>query len=165
MMVFGSCNPPGRKVRFLSMNAKMPSQILWNSASTLATHSFAYDACCLLSCFFFVVCNLFLSVSNLSCRLNFLLSLDNLLDLNLHLMYFVLRNPSVQSTWLLQRSVTVCCSFCCFCVTPFFNSASFYSSTSISSSTFASCAFATCCGRLRIFYDLLRRHFMCVLTC
>ena len=34
-------------------------------------------------------------------------------------MFFVLRNPSVQSTWLLQRSVTVCCHFCCFCVTPF----------------------------------------------
>ena len=54
---------------------------------------------------FFVVCNSFLSVSNLSCRLSFLLSLDNLPDLNLHLMFFVLRLPSLQSTWLLQRSV------------------------------------------------------------
>ena len=34
-------------------------------------------------------------------------------------MFFALRNPSLQSTWLLQRSVTVCCPFCCFCVTPF----------------------------------------------
>ena len=58
---------------------------------------------------FFVWCSLFLSVSNLSCRLSFLLSLDNLLDLNLHLMFFVLRLPSLQSTCLVQRSVTVCC--------------------------------------------------------
>ena len=34
------------------------------------------------------MCNLFLSVSNLSSRLSFFLSLDNLLDLNLHLMFF-----------------------------------------------------------------------------
>ena len=33
------------------------------------------------------MCNLLLSVSNLSCRLSFLLSLDNLLDLNLHLFF------------------------------------------------------------------------------
>ena len=57
----------------------------------------------------FVVCDLFLPVSNPSCRLRFLLSLDNLLDLNLHLMFFVLRLPSLQSPWLLQRSVAVCC--------------------------------------------------------
>ena len=68
---------------------------------------------------FFNVCNLFLSVSNLSCRRSFLPSLDNLLDLNLDLMFFALRNPSLQSTWLFQRSVTVCCPLCCFCVTPF----------------------------------------------
>ena len=54
---------------------------------------------------FFAVRTLFLSVSNLSCRLSFLLSFDTLLDLNLHLMFFDLRNPSLQSTWLLQRSV------------------------------------------------------------
>ena len=65
----------------------------------------------------FVVCILFLSVSNLSCRLSLLLGLDNLLDLNLHLMFFVLRLPSLQSTWLLQRSVAVCYPSCCFCVT------------------------------------------------
>ena len=35
------------------------------------------------------------SVNNLSCRLCFLLSLDNLLHLNLHLMFFVLQNPSL----------------------------------------------------------------------
>ena len=28
---------------------------------------------------------------------------------DLRLLFFVLRNPSLQSTWLLQRSVTVCC--------------------------------------------------------
>ena len=50
---------------------------------------------------FFVVCNLFLSVSNLSCRL-----FDNLPDLNLHF-----RNPSLQSTWFLHRSVAVSCPF------------------------------------------------------
>ena len=63
------------------------------------------------------MCSLFLSVSNLSCRLSFLLNLDNLLDLNLHLMFFVLRLPSLQSTWLLQRSVAVCHPSCWFCVT------------------------------------------------
>ena len=89
-------------MRFLSMRAKMSSKVFWNLAATFATYSFAYDACCPWSC-------LFLSASNLSCRLSFLLSLDNLLDLNLHFMLFVLRNPSLQSTWLHQRSVTVCC--------------------------------------------------------
>ena len=95
-------------LRFLSVRAKMSSQIFWNSASTFATYSFVYGACCSLSCF--LCCVQFVPVSNLSCRLSFLLSLDNLLDLNLHLMFFVLRNPSLQSTWLLQRSVTVCYS-------------------------------------------------------
>ena len=68
------------------------------------------------------MCNLFLSVSNKRCRMGFLLRPDNLLDLNLHIIFFVLRNHSLQSTWLLQRSVTVCCPFCCFCVTPFHTS-------------------------------------------
>ena len=68
---------------------------------------------------FLVVCNLFLSVSNLSCRLGVLPSLDDLLDLNLQLMFFVLRLPSLESTWLLLQSATVCFTFCCFCVTPF----------------------------------------------
>ena len=44
---------------------------------------------------------LFLSVRNLSCRLSFLLNLDSLLDLNLHLIFF---------------------SSACFCVTPFHTS-------------------------------------------
>ena len=115
-------------MRFLSMRARMSSQIFWSSASTFATTRAA--RCPFFS---FFVCNSFFSVSNLSCRLGFLPSLDNLLDLNLHLVLFVLRNSSLQSKWLLQRSVTVCCLFCCFCATPFFNSASFYSSTSLSS--------------------------------
>ena len=67
-------------------------------------------------------CPAFFVVSNPSCRRGFLLSLDNLLDLNLHLMFFVLRNASLHSTWLLQRSVTVCCPFCCSCVTSFHTS-------------------------------------------
>ena len=71
---------------------------------------------------FLVLCNLFLSGSNLSNRLSFLLSLYNLLDLNLHLMFFVRRLPSLQSTWPLQRSVTGCCPSCCLCVTPFHTS-------------------------------------------
>ena len=54
-------------MRFLSVRARMPSQIFWNSASTFATYSF--------------------SASDVSCRLGFLLSLDHLLDLNLHLMF------------------------------------------------------------------------------
>ena len=41
----------------------------------------------LVPCFLCPACNLFLSVSCLSCRLGFLLSLDNLLDLNLQLMF------------------------------------------------------------------------------
>ena len=68
------------------------------------------------------MCNLFLPVSDLSFKWGFLLSLVNLLDLNLHLMFFALRDPSLQSTWLLQRSIPVCCPFCCFCVTPFHTS-------------------------------------------
>ena len=38
-------------MRFLSMRARMSSKIFWSSASTSATYSFAYDACCSLSCF------------------------------------------------------------------------------------------------------------------
>ena len=53
---------------------------------------------------FFFLCNLFLSVSNLCCRLGFFRSLHNLLHLNLHLMFSVLRLPSLQSSWLHQRS-------------------------------------------------------------
>ena len=114
---------------------------------------------------FFVVCILFLSVSSLSCRLGFPLSLNNLLDHNIHLMFFVLRNPSLQSTWLL-RSVTVCRPLCCFCVASFFNAASFYSSTSISSSisTWCSLAFSAtfnslfCCHVSMTFSILLSRH-------
>ena len=34
-----------------------------------------------------------------------------------HLVFFDLRLPSLQSTWLLQRSVAVCYPSCCFCVT------------------------------------------------
>ena len=70
-------------MRFLSMRAEMSSQIFWSSASTFATYSFAYDACCSLFCF--LCCVQFVPVS---CRLSFLPSLDNLLGLNLHLMFF-----------------------------------------------------------------------------
>ena len=38
-------------MRFLFMRARMPSPIFWSSGSTFATYSFAYDACCSLSCF------------------------------------------------------------------------------------------------------------------
>ena len=71
-------------------------------------------------------------------------------------MFFVLRLPSLQSTWLLQRSVAVCRPSSCFCVTlpstprpfcvaapqetAFFNSAAFYSSTSIASSISTWCS-------------------------
>ena len=67
LMSFGSCNPSGILL------------------------------CCNVCHAFFVVCNLFLSVSNLNCRLSFLLSFPPS-----HV--FVLRLPSLQSTWLLQRS-------------------------------------------------------------
>ena len=63
------------------------------------------------------MCNLFLSVSRLCCRLGFLVSLDNLLGLKLHLVFFVLQLPSLQSTWHLQRFAAVCYPSCCFCVT------------------------------------------------
>ena len=71
---------------------------------------------------------------------------------------FVLRLPSLQSTWLLQRSETVCCPSSCLYVTShfdtqyalcccssrerFLNSAAFYSSTLISSSISSWCSLA-----------------------
>ena len=143
-------------MRFLSMSSRMPSKIFWSSASTFATYSLAYGACC--------------SFSYFHCSVQFIplceqpqLQTDNLLDLNLHLMFFVLRLPSLQSTWLLQRSVSVCCISCCFCVTPFrtssvfvllftrrfldslhlvYNSAAFCFSTSISVSISTWCSLA-----------------------
>ena len=105
-------------MRFLSMRARMPSGVQLPLSRRIPSRT-TRAARCLA---FFVVCNLFHSVSYLSCRLGFFLSLDSLLDLNLHLMFFVFLNPSLQSTWLLQRSVTVCCPFCCFCVTLFHTS-------------------------------------------
>ena len=36
---------------FLSMGARMPSHVIWSSASTFATFSLAYDARCSLTCF------------------------------------------------------------------------------------------------------------------
>ena len=64
----------------------MSSQIFWSSASTFATYSFAYDACCSLSCFLCCVqcvplCQQF------QLHTGHLLRLDNLLDLNFHLMF------------------------------------------------------------------------------
>ena len=116
-MALGSCKPSGRWVDVLvhecegrhhrSSGVQLPLSRRIPSRTTRAARCPA----------FFAVCNLFLSVSNLSCRLCYLLSLDNLLDRNLLVMFFVLRNPSLQSTWLLQRSVTDRCSSCCFCVT------------------------------------------------
>ena len=80
---------------------------------------------------FLVVCNLSFSVSNLSCRLGFLLSLDNLLDLNLHLMFFVLlqrsgivelfaASPVVSGSHPFNTSNALCC---CSSRNRFFNSA------------------------------------------
>ena len=68
------------------------------------------------------MCYLVLSVSNPSYRRGFLLSLDNLFRSQHPSHVFVLRNASLLSTWLLQRSVTVCCPFCCSCVKPFHTS-------------------------------------------
>ena len=45
--------------------------------------------------FSFVVCKFFLSVSNFSCRLSFMLSFDDFLDLNLHLVFFVLLSSAI----------------------------------------------------------------------
>ena len=117
-MAFGSCTPSGRWDLVLVHESE-------NVITNLLEFSFHFR-----------------SPSNLGCKLSFLLSLDNLLDLNLHFMFFVLRLPSLQSTWFLQRSVIVCCSFCCLCVTPFFNSASVNSSTSFSSSISTWCSLA-----------------------
>ena len=143
-------------MKFLSMRARMPSQIFWSSASTFATYSFAYDACCSLSCSLFVLCNLFLSFSNLSCRLSFLLSLDNLLDLNLHLMFFR-SSASFAAVDLASSARSGSCLLpllLFLCYLPF-NSAAFCFSTSISvsistwcslafSATFNPCSAATC---------------------
>ena len=49
-------------MKFLSMRARMPSQIVWSSASTFATYSFAYDACCLL-CAIYLLCAICSSLS------------------------------------------------------------------------------------------------------
>ena len=38
-------------MRFLSMSSRMSSKIFWSSASTFATYSLAYDACCSFSYF------------------------------------------------------------------------------------------------------------------
>ena len=79
-------------VRFLSMRARMPSQIFWSSASTFATYSFAYDACCSLSCFL--------------CFVQFVpLCQQPQLQTELPREPW---HPSLQSTWLLQRSAAVC---------------------------------------------------------
>ena len=53
-----------------------------------------------------------LSVSNLSCRLSFLLSLDNLLDFNLHLMFVTFH--SAVGTALSVLLIIPCC-WVCFC--------------------------------------------------
>ena len=98
-------------MRFLSMRARVSSQIFWSSASTFATYSFAYDACCSLSCFLFFVCNLFLSVSNLSCRLGFLLSFGNLLDLNLPPSHVFRSSASFAAIDLASSAI-------CFCLLP-----------------------------------------------
>ena len=50
--------------------------------------------------------------------------------------------PSLQSTWLLQRPVTVCCPSCCFCVISLLNSAAFCFSPSISDSISTWCSLA-----------------------
>ena len=60
-MAFVSCNPSGR----------------WDEVLVHESEDAFTD-----------LLELFLFVSNLSCRLSFLVSLDNLLDLNLHLMFF-----------------------------------------------------------------------------
>ena len=90
-MAFGSCNPSGILL------------------------------CCNLCHAFFAACKLLLSVSNLSSRLSFLLSLLQTSRSLPPSHVFVLRLSSLQSTWLLQRSVTICFSSC-FCVTPFHTS-------------------------------------------
>ena len=102
-------------MRFLSMRARMPSQIFWSSASTFATYSFTHDERWSLSC------NLFLSVSNLNCRLSFL-SLANASRSQPPSHVFRSSNPSLQTTWQLQRSVTVWLLLLLFlCHNPFFS--------------------------------------------
>ena len=103
-------------MRFLSMRATMSSQVCWNSASTLAKYSLAHDVCCCcLACF--VACNLF-PVSLLS-QLHTELPLEpSQPSRSQPSSHVFLRNPSLQSTWTLQRSVTFCCTLC-FCHTLF----------------------------------------------
>ena len=113
---------------------------------------------CFLCCVQFVpLCQQPQLQTELSFLLSFLLSFRQTSRSQPPAHVFVLRIPSLQSTWLLQRSVTVRCTSCCFCVTPFntssvlcccssrnrfLNSAAFHSSTSISSSVSAWCSLA-----------------------
>ena len=89
-MAFGSCNPSGRWDEVLihesedAITDQLPLSRHIPSRTTPVARCPA----------FFVVCTSFLSVSNLSCRLSFLLSLDNLLHPNLHLMFSRVSVPS-----------------------------------------------------------------------
>ena len=87
--------------------------------------SFADGVCSNLCHAFFVVCNLFHSVSNLCCRLSILLSFRQTSHSQPPAHVFILRLPSLQSTWLLQLSLNVCCTSCFFRVTPFHTSSAF----------------------------------------
>ena len=121
-MSFGSCNPSGRWDEVLVHESE-------DAIIDLLEFSFHFsdvflrvrrELLVVLLSLLCAICSFLSAVS--AVILCFLLSLGNLLDLNLHLLFFVLRNPPLQSTWLLQRSITVCCPFCCFCVTSFHTS-------------------------------------------
>ena len=85
-MAFGSCDPSGRW-----------DEVLVHESEEVVTHLLEFS---------FRFRDVFLRVRRL--LLVVLLSLL-CLDFNLYLMFFVLWNSSLQSTWILQRSVTVCC--------------------------------------------------------
>ena len=135
-MAFGSCNPSGR----------------WDEVLVRESEDVITD----LLEFSFHFCDVLPRVRRLLlllCAICSSLSATSAADRAL---------PSLPSTWLLQRSVTVCCPSCCFCV---ISSAAFCFSPSISdsistwcfvafSATFNSC----CCNVLMTFGLLVSRH-------
>ena len=90
----------------------MYSQIFWSSASTFAMYSFAYDACCSKSCFLF--CVKFVPLCQqpqLQTELPSQPCEPSRSQPPSHVF------PSSASFAALQRSVAVCYTSCCCCIT------------------------------------------------
>ena len=82
-MTFSCCNPSGRWDEVLVHESEGVITDLLEFSFHFRDVFLRVRCLLLVVLLSFFVCNLFLSVSNLSCRLGFLLSFGNLLDLNL----------------------------------------------------------------------------------